>query len=132
MKKNITKILLIITLILPIFINAKSYSYQSAVNQANQYITKFKDYNDYIEIGNMPYNYEEQSNRYNVNFKKGGFLSRDEYSITNVYGSSYLATGLEYWTLTQARYNSNHTIDFKLSERVLDEQTGVRSTSYKK
>ena len=132
MKKNITKILLIITLILPIFINAKSYSYQSAVNQANQYITKFKDYNDYIEIGNMPYNYEEQSNRYNVNFKKGGFISRDEYSITNVYGSSYLATGLEYWTLTQAGYNSNHTIDFKLSERVLSEQTGVRSTSYTK
>ena len=64
--------------------------------------------------------------------KKGGFLSREEFEITNVYGSSYLATGLEYWTLTQHNNEENYVIGYMLGNKKLTDKTDIRATNYVK
>ena len=40
-------------------------------------------------------------------FRKGGFLNKYEYEITQINGSSYLAPGIEYWTMTDYESNSD-------------------------
>ena len=83
-------------------------TYEGGIPKANQYASKIEDYHDYLVTDNMPYDFENGNVLNTLRFKKGGFLSREEFEITNVYGSSYLATGLEYWTLTQHSNGENY------------------------
>ena len=71
--KNIIKVnVLFLILFIPCFIHAKSYNYDNTIPRANQYISTFKDYTDYLKVESTPYNYEDGENRKNVNFKHGG------------------------------------------------------------
>ena len=133
MKKILVKVLLVLSVLtIPILVSAQSYNYEDAINRTNAYILEFPDYNDYIKLDNMPYNFENGQNKQSLRFQKGGFLSKDEYQITNVYGSSYLSQGIEYWTLTPQSFNKNYTITYVLSEKLLEEQTNVKTTSFVK
>ena len=63
----------------------------------------------------------------NSRFKKGGFITQDEYAITNAEGRTYLANGLEYWTMTQSGYNSHYTLDYALMPKENDKESTVAS-----
>lgn len=130
--KKIIKYLLIITIFIPIFINAKQYKYNDAVNKANQYITDFPNFHDYIVIENMPYDYIDGIVLESSKFTKGGFISRDEYEITNYRRGSYLATGLEYWTLTQYDSKKIAVISYTMDEKKPDQTSNARITQYVK
>lgn len=80
----------------------------------------------------MPYDFENGNVLNTLRFKKGGFLSREEFEITNVYCSSYLATGLEYWTLTQHNNEENYVIGYMLGNKKLTDKTDIRATNYVK
>ena len=130
--KKIFKILTMITILIPIYICAATTDYEDSILKANQYISNFEDYHDYIMYENMLYNYEKGENKSNFNFRLGGFVSKDEYLITNAYGKSYLGTGIEYWTLTQHSLNKNFVIDFSLQSKSISEKTNVRVTEFVK
>ena len=106
--------------------------YSDSVAKANRYIFDFEKYYNYIMYDNMPYNYVDGKNKHNELFKSGGFISKDEYSITNLYEQSYLATGIEYWTLTQQDADRNYVLDFLLKGKLLTESTDVRVTEFVK
>ena len=127
--KKIAKYVIMIMLMLPMYI--KAYTYEAAINKANNYIFTYNDYNEYIHIANdMPYNYNNSENQILSYFKNGGFISKEEYLITNINNNSYLATGLEYWTLSQYAANRNFTIDIGLSNRAYTEDTDIRITQF--
>ena len=133
MKKHINKMIItFIILIIPVIISAKSYDYENSVKLTDSYILQFPEYNDYIKIGNMPYDYENGKNNQSLRFAKGGFLSKDEYQITNVYGSSYLSQGIEYWTLTPHSYERNYTITYNLGDKLLSDTTNTRISEFVK
>ena len=128
--KKIIKLLILIIMIVPVYINAKIVIYSEAVANANQYITNFKNYHDYINYENMPYVYANKSNQYSDLFKSGGLLSKDEFLITNYNGKSYLGSSIEYWTLTQHSTDNNYVIDYTLKNKKIncsknDENCGI-------
>ena len=129
---KIKKLVFLMILMIPLCINAKSYTYDNAINKANTYIDSFDDYNDYIKIGSMPYDYYENSVKRSIHFKKGGFLSEEEFKMTNVTNHSYLATGLEYWTLTQSSNKRNYVVSYSLNELDINKKANVRITEYVK
>lgn len=130
--KNGIKVLLFLTLLyIPIFTKALT-TYEGGIPKANQYASKFKNYHDYLVTSNMPYDFADGEIINSLRFKKGGFLSKDEFEITNVHGSSYLATGLEYWTLSQHSNNQNYVIGYMLTSKELTDKTDVRVTNYVK
>ena len=131
MRKSI-KVVMLLLLFVPFVTKAKTYDYENSANKANNYIFNFKDYREYIIQENMPYDYSESKNRNSLKFKKGGFLSRDEFEITNVYNTSYLATGIEYWTLSQHSNMRNYVVNYTLTDLELDKKTGVRVTQFVK
>ena len=107
-------------------------TYEGGIPKANQYASKIEDYHDYLVTDNMPYDFENGNVLNTLRFKKGGFLSREEFEITNVYGSSYLATGLEYWTLIQHNNEENYVIGYMLGNKKLTDKTDIRATNYVK
>ena len=67
-----------------------------------------------------------------VIFQKGGFLSKDEYQITNIYGNSYLSQGIEYWTLTPHSVQKNYTLSYTLQDKLLTDETNFKVTQFVK
>ena len=133
MKKIFYKIIIIITLIiLPTIINAKTYNYKDAIEKTNSYIYEFPDYNDYIKLEDMPYNYETGENKINPYFTKGGFISKDEYQISNMYDTSYLSQGIDYWTLTPQSAQRNYTLNYTLQNKLLTDETNFKVTEFVK
>lgn len=131
MKKYIKILLFLMLLHILIFTKATT-TYEGGIPKVNQYASKIKDYHDYLVTDNMPYDFENGNVLNTLRFKKGGFLSREEFEITNVYGSSYLATGLEYWTLTQHNNEENYVIGYMLGNKKLTDKTDIRATNYVK
>lgn len=129
MRSNVFKMLFSIILMIPLCLNAKIVNYEDSIKYANEYIKDFKNFNDYLKV-NMPYNYDMGENLHNNKFRNGGFLSKEEFKITNAYDNSYLATGIEYWTLSKANNYDMHTIDYRLSERNMSEKTDIRITEF--
>ena len=101
------KMLLIIILILPIFINAKiNNDYVTSSNYANKYISIYPDNKLYIlrsESGlEIPYKYENNVLSSVSKFKNGGLLNLDEFRKSkDRNGNTYLYTGNNYWTMTE-------------------------------
>lgn len=127
------KILILVLCFIPVFIDAKTYILEDGIYRANNNIHNYADYNDYIVTdGNIKYNYDNGVNKLHVNFKKGGFLSRYEYEITNVNYNSYLSSGLEYWTLTQHSFDKNYVISFGTSSKDINDKSNVRVTNFVK
>ena len=129
MRSKVLKMLFSIILMIPLCLNAKIVNYEDSIKYANEYIKDFKNFNDYLKV-NMPYNYDIGENLHNNRFKNGGFLSKEEFKITNAYDNSYLATGIEYWTLSKANNYDMHTIDYRLTERNMSEKTDIRVTEF--
>ena len=48
------------------------YNYKDAIEKTNSYIYEFSDYNDYIKLEDMPYNYETGENKINPYFTRSG------------------------------------------------------------
>ena len=101
------KILLIVILILPIFIDAKiNNDYVTSSNYANKYISIYPDNKLYIlrsESGlEIPYKYENNVLSSVSKFKNGGLLNLDEFRKSkDRNGNTYLYTGNNYWTMTE-------------------------------
>ena len=102
--KKIVKLLLFIILIIPIVLNASTFSTERG--NANTLLDKENYVNTrdkYILYGsNVKYNYQNRTNAIITGFTNGGFISRDEYKLTIVKNNSYLFDGVEYWTLTES------------------------------
>ena len=96
-----------ILLVLPIMISADTY--KEEVKNANELINQdfyINTYEKYILIGKKTkYEFSNGKVRYNSLFKTGGFLSKEEYEMTQVRGLSYLLTEPGYWTLSKDKNN---------------------------
>ena len=105
--KKIIKFMFLLVLIFPTIISAGTYKQE--VKNANELIKQeyyINTYEKYILIGNKTkYEYSNGKVRYNSSFKKGGFISIEEYELTKVKGLSYLLTNDGYWTLSKNKNN---------------------------
>ena len=105
--KKIMRLLFLILLVLPIMISADTY--KEEVKNANELINQdfyINTYEKYILIGKKTkYEFSNGKVRYNSLFKTGGFLSKEEYEMTQVRGLSYLLTEPGYWTLSKDKNN---------------------------
>lgn len=133
------KILLILILILPIFINAKmNNDYNNSSNYANRYINQYSDNKLYIlksdDSLEIPYKYENNILSSVSQFKNGGLLNLDEFRKSkDKDGNTYLFTGNNYWTMTENSSKvyiiSNSSAD---NELLTDKSSlsGTRVTEY--
>ena len=122
--KKIVKLFLLLLMIIPIYIKAdlQLRDYSSAVNRANGYINDYSDRNKYLMF-NQKYEYINGSNTNNSSFTMGGMISKEEFELTKLKGSTYLEIGKEYWTLSTngdnvyaITYNDINTAKNKLSD----------------
>ena len=102
--KKINKILLVIVLMLPMIIDAKTL--KSSITYANDYVNLLKDYEKYLVTGDeTKYHLKDSALELNPLFKTGGFISETEYYLSQKtstdYTRTYLYDGTEYWTLSQ-------------------------------
>ncbi len=105
--KKFIKLFVFILLVLPFIVRADTYS--NEVKKANNLIKEefyINTYEKYILIGNkVKYEYSDGKVKYNSLFKTGGFLSIDEYKLTQVRELSYLLSEPSYWTLSKNKKN---------------------------
>ncbi len=121
-------ILFIMTLFLPILIKASS-NFNDGIKIANDYYNKFDNHDAYLrnDTGSSYYNYVSGVSKKESGFITGGFLSEQEYLITNTNNNSYLAPGIEYWLIDGKR------LYFVLSNTNIKQGTsGVRVTEFTK
>ena len=132
--KRIMKMFLLIILIFPVFISAKTY--ESGISYANDYLIPFKDYKKYIvNYENIKFELENNILKTNSSFKNGGFISRTEYLLSqknSSYSSTYLYDGSKYWTLTKNGTKYFFVTPDGLSDLDKNSSTGVRVTEYVK
>ena len=133
--KRIFKLVFLFLLILPIIINAGTYSEE--VKNANDLIKQefyINTYEKYILQGKkIKYEYSNGKVSYNKSFVRGGFISKDEYELTQVDKSSYLLSSDGYWTLSKDK-NNMYAItrnDINTSKSV-NSNYGARVTEYVK
>ena len=84
MKKGVKLIICLLMMICPLLIKANTY-------------------NRYLLYGNnltIPYVYSKTTSSVSSEYKFGGMLSRDEYTLSKRNNRSYLYNGSAYWTLT--------------------------------
>ncbi len=99
------KLLLIIfaLLLIPIVIFAEEEKYSNAIKTANNYNTKFNTFSRYLRFSDK-YGFNGSPYK-DINFTKGGLLSKTEFDITmNGFATSsysYLYEGMDYWTMTK-------------------------------
>ena len=103
---------------LPVLVSAKSVTYNDGVRLANNYIERFTDYNKYINVIN------------DGEFKNGQFISKNEFDLTNMNRNSWLATGIQYWTLTDSGNGTKYIIDNTIKPYSMLNTSGVRVTEY--
>lgn len=95
-------ILFICILFVPIVIDSLMYNnYYTTLNNVNEYINYFDNYDIYIEQGNIPYKYENNILEQDDNFINGGLLNLMEFiNSKDTSGNTYLFNGMNYWTMT--------------------------------
>ena len=106
-------------LALPMFVSA-SVDYSTGTKESQKYIDTFSDYKKYILIRE-----DEET------FKKGGFLTREELTLTYQGNKSYLAPGPEYW-LKEENATKKYIVDFSAKEAREGHISGVRVTEFVK
>ncbi len=131
--KRVIKYLFLLMLFIPYFVLADT-TYELGVKKANSYIYEYGDYARYIKVtGNMPYGFNGSkaiSTGAAADFTTGGFLSRQEYEITNSgRNSSYLAPGIQYW-LMKTDANVLQRLDTNIRSGNESDTSGVRVTEY--
>ena len=131
--KKILKYLFIIIMILPIFVMAETSNYDTSIDRANNYIKsdKFKDRDKYLILsGNIPYQFNGVSTT-DSRFLYGGMLSEREYNLSLLNNSTYLATGIEYWTMT-GNAASHYYVENYLRTKEESLKSNVRVTEFVK
>ena len=128
MKKILIAIMIII---LPIMVNAESYSKE--INKTNNYIlgSDYRDtYERYLKIG-LPYGFLNRKIVENSEFNKGGLISKEEYDITSnkTLTESYLFEGESYWTQTQDGTEKHYVVGEEASKNN-SESYRSRTTEY--
>lgn len=104
MKKGVKLIISLLIMICPLLIKANTYNLEK--ENVNGYILRnaCRDtYNRYLLDGNrltIPYVYSKTTSSVSSEYKFGGMLSRDEYTLSKRNNRSYLYNGSAYWTLT--------------------------------
>lgn len=133
MKRNL-KLSLLSIIVMLLFItnvNAAYYNnYNSTVNYANVYISKFTKHQYYIDRDTtLPYQYDGTTLSVNSKFKTGGLINKAEFDIAGAM-SSYLFNGSKFFTMTEASskvYSINNTGPELVS---LTSTSGARPTNY--
>ena len=103
MNRKSFKIIFIISLCVISFNIIKAdilVTYTDATNEANNYISSFHNYNNFITFAGKKYSFTSGISSTNSAFNKGGLLNEDEYSFSLYKGSTYLLTGTKYYTMT--------------------------------
>ena len=127
MKKNILKLLLVL-LLMPIFINASTFSESTKI--VNDYCNQVDADGRYLRCkDSLDYGYKNNKITVTANFKKGGLLNESEFKISktnkvnNKAIDSYLAPGVSYWLID----GSNKAIDTAITTT---DNAGTRPTEY--
>lgn len=123
--KRIIKYFLLVILLLPIFVNAasKKTNYYSSVEIANKYINTFDKRDRYLILGSKIFGSDFGTN--------GGFITADEFRASLIGNSSYLSSGLDYWTQTNVGSNK-YVVSFGLLQRDINLESGTRVVEYVK
>lgn len=123
--KRIIKYFLLVILLLPIFVNAasKKTNYYSSVEIANKYINTFDKRDRYLILGSKIFGSDFGTN--------GGFITADEFRASLIGNSSYLSSGLDYWTQTSVGSNK-YVVSFGLLQRDINLESGTRVVEYVK
>ena len=101
------------------------YKYNDAVKKTDTYIFAYSNYARFIRIkDNTKYGYNNGSPEMLGDFKTGGFLTVEEYNITDAETVSWLAPGIEYWLVGKSK------LDTRLTTGTDDDKSGVRVTEY--
>ncbi len=127
MKKNILKLLLVL-LLMPIFINASTFSESTKI--VNDYCNQVDADGRYLRCkDSLDYGYKNNKIAVTDKFKKGGLLNESEFKISkankvnNKAIDSYLAPGVSYWLID----GSNKAIDTAITTT---DNAGTRPTEY--
>ena len=124
MKKRL-RILFVFVLLIPFFVFAKYDSFNgSTIDKTNNYIKSdnFKDREKFLILKSpMYYKYSGNSVGIDARFVTGGMLNKDEYVLSVRDNNSYLATGIEYWTMTEVNSSSQYYVEnyLKYKEKIL-------------
>ncbi len=110
--KRIIKLIIVLVIAFPIFLNATSYG--DARDIANNYNSKFPTFKKYLryEDAGLPYGYS--------GFKYGGFVSLNEFKIT-LNGKtnpaySYLYDGISYWSYPNYAIDDTYETNYAASK----------------
>ena len=131
--KSYFKGILLLLIMLPIMVNAKSYTYSEAKTTSNKYIDgdNFDKKEKYLIISGALYDYDGHL-KSNSDFYKGGMLSKYEFEMTTDNGISYLGPGIEYWTLTSNGLNQYYIDRSVKSKDRSSSVSGLRVTEFVK
>lgn len=133
MNRKSFKIIFIISLCVISFNIIKAdilVTYTDATNEANNYISSFHNYNNFITFAGKKYSFTSGISSTNSAFNKGGLLNEDEYSFSLYKGSTYLLTGTKYYTMTNG---GKYVItDMGKKTYLSTEKYGVRVTEFVK
>ena len=116
---------LLVLLMVPCIVFADS-TYAQGTKKTDTYIYTYNDYARYIYVtGDLNYGFSGGKAVPVAEFKYGGFISQEEYSITNS-GSyaSWLAPGIQYWLIGKSK------LDTRLLAGNDTDKSGVRITEY--
>ena len=133
--KKIVRVLIMVLLMIPVIINAKTYNYNEGKIRANNYINSFSDRSKYLFF-NTNYGFSGGSITHADGYVTGGMLNKDEYILGDGTRQTYLSPGAEYWTMTFANASNLYTISNVLrSDRNINDNNtriGVRVTEFVK
>ena len=141
MLKKFKGLIILLLVLTPNILYAKTYNYNKAIQEGNAYInsSKFKAKNKYL-ITNGDINYKMQDNgliAYDGGFKYCGFLNKREFCLStgrdDCKGKSYLVIPTTYWTASGNPTN-RYNIDMVkgLNTKSDNNQLGSRVTQYVK
>ncbi len=132
MKKTF-KLIILLIMILPMIVFAESSNYDNSIGKANNYIKsdKYSDRNKYLIISkNAPYSFSNDGiSNTNSKFETGGMLNASEYNLSLMNNRSYLATGIEYWTMT-GNASSHYYVENYLKTKEENLRSNTRVTEF--
>ena len=132
--KKILMLLLGIILVLPIAIKADQVKYLESIKTVNDFISDkaYKDRDRYLLMEDLYFEYDNTGLKQNIYFRNGGLLNKYEFEISKLDGSSYLAPGIEYWTMTQQDSMNQYYVGNDIRYKDKSEESNIRVTEYVK
>ena len=133
--KRVLQFLFVIIMVLPVFVFATSSNYDDSIGRINNYIKsdKYRDRDKYLIMSkNTPYSFSTAGiSNINSRFETGGMLNTSEYNLSLINDKTYLATGIEYWTMT-GNSSSHYYVENYLKTKEENLKSNVRVTEHVK